>query len=276
MPRRKEQLFLEDVFRLLLLMPIWVGPVLALCVFVLFRYVLMLLIPGPKEGSFDAGVLLRPVTAVFAWTMGGAVILAWACAEVGKFLNRHRLDRQTGLESIRDISWRDFEHLVSEAYRRKGYVADVVGSESGDGGVDIELRGHGQKVLLQCKHWRAQKVGVRVVRELLGVVVSENADKGIVVTSGSYTEEAKDFARQNPQIELVDERGLAELIQTVQVGDRSKPDDSRTPVTHPADPPSYPFCGAKMVLRTARKGQHAGSQFWGCTKYPACTGKRSA
>ena len=33
-----------------------------------------------------------------------------------------------------------------------------------------------------------------------------------------------------------------------------------------------PKCGGTMVLRTARKGQNAGNQFWGCTTYPACRG----
>ncbi|MDP2782552.1 topoisomerase DNA-binding C4 zinc finger domain-containing protein [Devosia sp.] len=36
-----------------------------------------------------------------------------------------------------------------------------------------------------------------------------------------------------------------------------------------------PSCGASMVRRTARKGKHAGSKFWGCSKYPACKGTRS-
>jgi len=29
-------------------------------------------------------------------------------------------------------------------------------------------------------------------------------------------------------------------------------------------------CGKAMVLRTARKGLRAGSQFWGCSGYPEC------
>ncbi|WP_418888718.1 hypothetical protein [Methanothrix soehngenii] len=30
-----------------------------------------------------------------------------------------------------------------------------------------------------------------------------------------------------------------------------------------------------MALRTARKGPHAGEQFWGCTGYPECKGTRA-
>ena len=41
-----------------------------------------------------------------------------------------------------------------------------------------------------------------------------------------------------------------------------------------AIPPNCPICGGQMVLRTAQKGMHAGSRFWGCSGYPACKGTR--
>ena len=31
-----------------------------------------------------------------------------------------------------------------------------------------------------------------------------------------------------------------------------------------------PRCGKKMVLRTAKKGENAGKQFWGCSGFPKC------
>ena len=36
--------------------------------------------------------------------------------------------------------------------------------------------------------------------------------------------------------------------------------------------PDCPLCGGPMILRTARKGRKAGSQFWGCASYPTCKG----
>jgi four helix bundle suffix protein len=38
--------------------------------------------------------------------------------------------------------------------------------------------------------------------------------------------------------------------------------------------PACPLCGQAMVVRTARKGEHAGSQFLGCSGYPECKGTR--
>lgn len=39
--------------------------------------------------------------------------------------------------------------------------------------------------------------------------------------------------------------------------------------------PFCPKCGNDMVLRTARKGPNAGSQFWGCPRFPSCRGTRN-
>jgi restriction system protein len=183
------------------------------------------------------------------------------------------LDRQSGIDSIRELTWREFERLVAEAYRRRGYLAEAVGTGSGDGGVDIRLTGPGETTLVQCKQWRAYTVGVTTVRELLGVVTAEKATKGIVVTSGRYTNAARRFAQQSGKIELVDGPALAVLVREVQ-GAGQTPLVQQPPVQIPESPPQCPSCGSDMVLRVARKGTNAGSQFWGCRKYPACRGTR--
>jgi restriction system protein len=271
-PRRRQESILDDAFDLLKITPTWVGPVLAAVVFALFRFFIPLFIPA-KQSGVDTGAIMRPLMSMFSWLMAGAVLAAWILAEIWKLMNRRLLDSQTGLASIKNISWREFERLVSEAFRRRGYLAEVVGSESGDGGVDIRLTGPGETVLVQCKQWKAYKVGVTTVRELLGVVVSERADRGIVVTSGRFTQEAKAFAQANPQIKLINGPELAELIRGVQVGSGAPPIQPPMPPAA-SKAPSCPSCGAEMVLRTARKGQNAGSQFWGCPKYPACPGTK--
>ena len=46
------------------------------------------------------------------------------------------------------------------------------------------------------------------------------------------------------------------------------------PDIQPANSPSCPICQHPMVLRRARRGQNAGRQFWGCSKYPSCRGVR--
>lgn len=277
MPRRQEHSSLDDLFDLLKLTPFWVGPLVAVVAFCLFRFLIPILIPA-KTSGIDAGVLVRPLMGMLSWLVAGAVLVVWLIAEFHKLSNRRLLDGQSGVTSIKHISWREFERLVAEAYRRKGYLAEVVGNGSGDGGVDIRLSRSGEKVLVQCKQWRAYTVGVTTVRELLGVVVSQRATKGILVTSGRFTKEARRFSQENNQIELLDGPELAELIRGVQTNQSVV----SVPKAHPSMPggsqapsaPRCPSCGSGMVMRTARKGSNAGSQFWGCPKYPGCRGTR--
>jgi ssDNA-binding Zn-finger/Zn-ribbon topoisomerase 1 len=36
-----------------------------------------------------------------------------------------------------------------------------------------------------------------------------------------------------------------------------------------------PKCGAKMILRTATRGENKGNKFWGCSQFPKCRGTSS-
>jgi four helix bundle suffix protein len=80
------------------------------------------------------------------------------------------------------------------------------------------------------------------------------------VTSGGYTEQLA-AAR------------LAERRE--QQKDRTDPSDRFDRSDPIVAAPSCPVCSKTMVVRTARKGEHAGQQFWGCSGYPDCRGVRS-
>ncbi|MGB8648167.1 MAG: DUF2726 domain-containing protein [Anaerolineae bacterium] len=43
------------------------------------------------------------------------------------------------------------------------------------------------------------------------------------------------------------------------------------PISSPTSPPC-PKCGSAMILRTAKRGDNQGNQFWGCSNYPRCHG----
>jgi restriction system protein len=51
---------------------------------------------------------------------------------------------------------------------------------------------------------------------------------------------------------------------------------STAPAVKPiaAATPSCSKCNSQTALRTARKGANAGSEFWGCARYPTCKGTR--
>ena len=63
--------------------------------------------------------------------------------------------------------------------------------------------------------------------------------------------------------------GYSEQLAAARIAQRQ-----REQAAPSAQIPTCPQCGKLMALRTARQGKHAGSQFWGCTGYPACKGTR--
>ena len=136
-----------------------------------------------------------------------------------------------------------------------------------DGGVDLRLRKNGQVVFVQCKHWKARGVGVKVVRELFGVMAVKSVKHGVVVTYGAFTSEAREFAKAN-SIALIGGPKLTQMIASVQQSGnmQAQPEVART----------CPKCGSEMVLRVAKKGSHSGKEFWGCSKFPDCRGAVSA
>ena len=92
------------------------------------------------------------------------------------------------------MSWKDFEWMVGEAYRRMGYSVEESLATGPDGGVDLILREGDATTLVQCKQWRVFSVGVPVIREMFGLMTHHHASRGIVVTSGDFTREARAFA----------------------------------------------------------------------------------
>ena len=116
-----------------------------------------------------------------------------------------------------------------------------------------------------------KKVGVTIVRELYGVVAAENATSGVVITSGTFTQEAQMFAR-GKALELIDGPRLVRMISGVQ---KSPGSVSQKTQMSEDDDNVCPLCGKRMVLRTAKKGSTAGQKFWGCSGFPKCTYTKS-
>jgi restriction system protein len=134
--------------------------------------------------------------------------------------------------------------------------------------VDLILaRGH-ERFLVQCKQWRVQQVPVAIVRELYGVMAAQHAAGGYVVTSGRFTKDAVAFAAER-NIELVDGKVLSELL-------REPKNSVATATISPTksintSTPACPHCNEPMISRVAKRGANAGSEFWGCRRYPKCT-----
>jgi len=268
---------------LVALLPWWAGVVLAFVSYLAFHALANRPAPQVDPNRVAEAAPAMVMHAMWAPLQIITPILCLMGAVVSFLRRRKRKQLLVGAtqsrsaDVLRDISWREFEQLVGEGFRLQGYEVKEQGGARPDGGVDLVLRRGSEVFLVQCKQWRAFKVGVDIVRELYGVMAARGAAGGFVVTSGQFTEEARAFA-EGRNVRLVDGGKLMGLVQQARasLGETAGKDpwlDSRPQVSHAGSPPC-PVCSSPMIRRTAKKGTSAGSQFWGCSRFPACRGTR--
>ena len=263
---------------LVAMLPWWGGVALALVSYLfLHQFATMPKVVAVQPGQI-ADMVTRSMVAAFAYA--GQFIVPFICllGALVSFIQRRKRQNLVGVvtqaksaDALNSMSWSEFEMLVGEAFRLQGYQVTEQGGARADGGVDLVLRKGSETFLVQCKQWKAFKVGVDVVRELYGVMAANGAAGGFVITSGSFTADAQAFANGR-NVKLVDGPKLFGLIQQAKT---SIPASKAVPAPVVASSsPSCPLCQSLMVRRTARKGAKAGSQFWGCSRYPVCRGTR--
>jgi len=275
----------ESLVEVLMHLPWWIGIAAGIIGFAAVRWGAGLVFNaagGPFAESVGAqlgGGALAPL----AWML---LVACWIGAAASAIRAKHRvklLDQQSSLDSLRSMSWMQFEQLVGEAYRRLGYQIAETGQGGADGGIDLLLRKGGRTTLVQCKQWRNQKVGIAIVREMFGLMTHHRADAVKIVCTGSFSSECEAFCRDKP-IELVDGPALVSLVQAVQssvAAPSQAPPLSRNSAAALSEPSpaiddqtvSCPRCGSAMAKRANRT---TGLSFWGCAQYPKCKGTRAA
>lgn len=279
MARQRNQSVIADLIGLTSAFPWWVGAGLALVSFVGLR----VFSDGAQVTEFKPGYVgatalmaaARNLARMGQYVVPLLFIIGAALSVLSSKKKAKLLQDATGSKgaaAIAGMGWREFEILIGEGFRRSGYSVTDRGGKGPDGGIDLELRKGQEKFLVQCKHWRAMKVGVAVVRELYGVMSAEGADGGVVVTSGAFTSEAKEFA-SGRNIRLMDGPRLQSLLKLASDDPKSVEHDS-TVIAMRAIRPVCPRCDSEMVEREAKRGPQAGAKFLGCSKYPVCKGTR--
>lgn len=204
--------------------------------------------------------------AAKAASAAGSSLGAIARRFFGSHAGRAKLDHaQCTPELLKRLEWRRFEKLCAAYFEEVGFRADL--ALAGAGGVSINLYEQGARhacVLVQCRPWTAHRVGIKPVRALRGAMASHNVGEGVVVTSGKFTQEARDFAgREN--VRLIDGADLAGKIAAL------VPEKAlalhRLATQGDFMTPTCPSCAIKMI---SRRSTAQGRRYWGCRNYPAC------
>jgi restriction system protein len=116
---------------------------------------------------------------------------------------------------IRGLSSRAFEALVAALWEQMGYSVTLTAA-TGDSGYDVravkDLPGRRQNILIECKRYD-RPVGVRLVRDLGGSLAQDpKATQGAVVTSSTFTKQAREYESDVAQIELVNGEKLVLML----------------------------------------------------------------
>lgn len=118
-----------------------------------------------------------------------------------------------------------FERLSQRLLRAAGFINTKVTGRSGDGGIDgagvYRLSLVSFPVFFQCKRYKGS-VGPEKVRDFRGAMAGRG-DKGLLITTGTFTAEAKKEATREgaPPIDLIDGERLCELLKDHQLGVRT-------------------------------------------------------
>ncbi len=154
------------------------------------------------------------------------IINANEVGQVQSFYDGHNArvqnENRQAYEGIDTLSGVEFERVCKRLLENMGFTVETT-KASGDGGIDLIgyntqplLSG---KYIIQCKRY-AGSVGEPIIRDLYGVVTSERANKGILITTGHFTKSAISFAENKP-IELIDGAQLKILIEQYLKSDSS-------------------------------------------------------
>lgn len=127
------------------------------------------------------------------------------------------------LETIKQISPKAFETLCQRLLRESGFIQVEITGRSGDGGIDgrgvVRVGGIlSFHVSFQCKRYK-DTVSAAVVRDFRGAMVGR-ADKGLLITTGTFTRDARAEAQRDgaPPLDLMDGEELVQRLKDLRLG----------------------------------------------------------
>ncbi len=197
-----------------------------------------------------AGLLVNSARGVWALTDAGEQVTDAALEQVPAQVRAERFNTQprhgngNGKGPERDpepevLDWREtllltlqsmppdaFERLSQRMLREAGFVKVEVTGKTGDGGIDgqgvLRVNLVTFQVAFQCKRYQGS-VGAPVVRDFRGAMVGR-ADKGLILTTGTFTQAARDESIRPgaPAIDLIDGELLCQLLKDLKLGVNTK------------------------------------------------------
>lgn len=137
-------------------------------------------------------------------------------------IEEHADWEETLLSVLRKIDPSAFERLSQRLLREAGFVKVEVRGKTGDGGIDgigvLRVNLVSFQVYFQCKRYKGS-VGSKEIRDFRGALQGR-ADKGLFITTGTFTSQASEEATRDGAIaiDLIDGERLCELLKQYDLG----------------------------------------------------------
>lgn len=169
---------------------------------------------------------------------------------------------------LKNIDWIQFEKLIVFLYEQGGYKVEYTGGANPDGGVDlIVYRAEDDFGVVQCKHWRKGKVGIKDIRELRGAMNDMNTELGVFVALSGYTLPAEEYGREKGML-------LYEGMDIVMMIEDNPEARGKVAEYLLEEGKICPKCKSEMIIRTYKTGSKVGTKYWGCTRRSPKCGQR--
>lgn len=221
-----------------------------------------------------AGLFCLPIPALAAAPterilMTGALASGIAVSLLGLWLWRRRRSAHAarlGSLGLHGVDTSEFLRQLQAGYRRQGFTV-YPAPEAGDSADFVVSEGR-RRQLVRCRHWQARRIGDDVVQALVRDFFYCEVDTGALITLGEYTPEAVVSARR-AGISLLEGSRLRRFLEAREARPtrRAKPDAGTE--THS---PPCPKCQGEMRPRRTGSDRRPGEAFWGCLRWPDCTG----
>lgn len=153
------------------------------------------------------------------------------------------------LALLRQMDWKRLQELVSLLLHRAGFLAEIAWIRP-DGGVVMTVlnprKGGGVDALVQCAPWGGMNADSAALKDLYNSVLQEGASRGIYITPGDFSDEARTFARMRP-LELIDGQGMLRTL--LKMPDEEQSYHLQMLTVGPYTIPTCPSCGKKLELK---------------------------
>lgn len=167
----------------------------------------------------------------------------------------------TGL--IQEMEWKRFERLCLWYFLVKDVKAALI-QKGANGYIQLCLD-HTAQVNAIAKHKTCLKdIGVKEIKSLLALMENENVSKGFYIAAGSFSAEAKAFAKEH-QVTLISGGMLLTMLKRLREGLQVK-------LLHMATEGDYktPTCPACDIKMASLHGPHQDKYYWACVNKPVC------